>query len=193
MKKLITYSDQELFHFLRDGDAQAFETLYNRHLPRLYAMSIKLTGDALLARDIIQDIFTNLWENREDIEVRYPEAWFRGAVRFQVANLIRDGRIHERYLTFLLQQNTGAEMAAETDVRELQAIIQQAISELPEKCREIFRLSREGHLSNLEIAERLRISPKTVENQMTIALKKMRQAVEPYALQSLIIILLMLS
>ena len=59
--------------------------------------------------------------------------------------------------------------------------VEKAVAELPEKCRLIFRLSREEHLSHKEIAERLQISPKTVENQLTIALRRLRHFLEDYA------------
>ncbi len=107
-----------------------------------------------------------------------------------MANCIRSGNIRESFFDELAKfvpsplSPTSEEFA---EIKELNAIIQQAIWNLPEKCREIFKLSREEHLSNQEIANRLSISVKTEENQMTIALRHIRSAVEPYMINLLII------
>lgn len=132
--------------------------------------------------DIVQDVFAWMWEHRHTLQVVSVKAYLKAAVRFKMANYIRSGRVRDTFFQELANYTPsnlppGAEELAEA--RELQAIIQRAIGQLPQKCQEIFRLSREERLSNQEIAKRLGVSVKTVENQMTIALKRLRSKVEP--------------
>jgi RNA polymerase sigma factor (sigma-70 family) len=117
--------------------------------------------------------------------------YLKAAVRFKVANYIRSGRIRSSFFEDLAAYTPsgllpGSEELAE--VRELHAIIQQSVLQLPHKCQEIFRLSREEQLTNQQIAEKLGLSVKTVENQKTIALKRLRSGIEPYMVSILLLI-----
>ncbi len=169
---------------LSKGDEQAFNLLYTRYWEDLYKTAFYILRNQDACKDIIQDVFVWTWENKEGLSIQSPKSYFRAAVKFKIANYIRSGNIRDGFFTELMkfeQSNrviSGSEEVAE--VRELNNVIQQAISHLPFKCREIFKLSRESGLSNREIAEKLGISVKTVENQITIAIHRIRSEVQVY-------------
>jgi RNA polymerase sigma-70 factor (ECF subfamily) len=171
------YSDQELVQLLISNDHDAFEQLYERHWFQLYQSAFYLLRDTDASKDIVQDVFLWVWENRLTLTMENVRAYLKAAVRFKVANYIRSGNIREGFFDGLAKlapsqlSPTGDEIA---ELKELQRVIHEAILQLPEKCREVYRLSKEEGLSNREIAERLGISIKTVEAQMTIALKRLR-------------------
>jgi RNA polymerase sigma-70 factor (family 1) len=140
-------------------------------------------------KDIVQDVFIWLWEKRAGLEVRQLPPYLKAAVKYKIANHIRAGNIHGGVFEQLahIQPIEGAYFAeAPAETRELQAIIQDAIQNMPEKYREVFLLSREERFSNAEIARRLNVSVKTVEARMTVALKQLRTAVGPYLLMMLL-------
>ena len=182
------YSDSQLISLLTQDDQNAFDALYTRHWASLYQSAFYLLRDRQACSDIVQDIFTWLWEHRQQLQIQTVTSYLKAAVKFKVANYIRSGRIRSNFFEDLAHVPvTGIDSAGDlAEINELQGIIRQAVNRLPGKCREIFRLSREEHLSNQQIADRLAISIKTVEAQMTIALKRIRMAVEPYVIAMLL-------
>jgi RNA polymerase sigma-70 factor (family 1) len=184
-----TYSDLELITMLKRGDIDAFDILYARHWPAMYQTAYYLLRDQGACMDIVQDIFTWLWEKRAQLDIQAVPSYLRTAVRFKVANFIHSGKIREDFYeelsTLTISSFSGPQELLE--LNDLKTIIQHAINGLPEKCREIFLLSRDGQLTNQQIADLLEISLKTVEAQKTIALKRLRAAVEPHLLALLII------
>lgn len=184
-----SHSDLELISMLKRGDVAAFDMLYSRHWSRMYQAAFHLLRDQDVCMDIVQDIFAWLWEKREQLDIQAVPAYLRSAVRFKVANYIRSGKVRADFYTELaglsFPQTPGPQDYLE--LNDLKAIIQQVINHLPEKCREIFLLSRDGQLTNQQIADLLNISIKTVEAQKTIALKRIRAAVDPYLLAMLLL------
>lgn len=190
MNTYSSYTDSELLVLLSQDDKDAFDRLYSKHWPDLYKSAYFILKDPDACKDIVQDIFVWLWEHRKGLEVHALKSYLKAAVRFKVANYIRAGNIRESFFDELIKfapSVLSPTIEEFSEIKELNAIIQQAISHLPVKCREIFKLSREEHLSNQEIANRLRISVKTVENQMTIALRRIRNTIEPYMINLLIV------
>lgn len=185
------YTDNDLVALLAQDDQLAFEQLYTRHWAPLYQSAFYILQDSDACKDIIQDVFAWVWEHRHSLEVQSVKAYLKAAVRFKLANYIRSGRVRDSFFETLARFTPpalppGSEELAEA--RELQVLIQQTIARLPQKCQEIFRLSREERLTNQEIAERLGLSVKTVENQMTIALRRVRSGVEPYMIGTLLLV-----
>ena len=171
------YSDQELVRLLTGNDKEAFNQLYERHWFELYQAGYKLLRETDAVKDIVQDVFVWLWENRATLNITHIKAYLKAAVRFKIANYIRHGNIRESYFEELTQLSAGSFSPTGDELielKELRQVIHDSIMQLPEKCREVYRLSKEEGLNNREIAERLGISVKTVEAQMTIALKRLR-------------------
>jgi RNA polymerase sigma-70 factor (ECF subfamily) len=182
-------SDLELISMLKRGDVTAFDLLYARHWPGMYQAAYYLLRDQDACMDIIQDIFAWLWEKREQLDIQTVPSYLRSAVRFKVANYIRSGKVREEFYTELAGLSLPGAPGPQDfmELNDLKSIIGQVIRNLPEKCREIFLLSRDGQLTNQQIADLLNISIKTVEAQKTIALKRIRAAVDPQLLAMLLL------
>ncbi|WP_341833925.1 RNA polymerase sigma-70 factor [Chitinophaga pollutisoli] len=170
-----TYTDSELLTLLRAGDRQAFEEIYRRHWKNMYRTAYLVLHDDAASTDIVQDIFVWCWEKRAIMQVASLGGYLSMAVRYKVANYIRREKVRAGFFAEAekLRLPEGAHEFT-LELKELRSIIAQFTEELPGRCRDIFYLSRFEYLSNKEIAARLGISEKTVENQLTIALKRLR-------------------
>lgn len=179
------YTDELfLLQKLKDGDIHALEVIFKKHYSNLNRYLLLLFKNELLVDNIAQDIFVYLWENRETIEVKSSlESYLFTAGRYKALNQIRNFKLHEAIMQKIsTSMFYSATNENELEFRELEDIINSAINELPERCRKIFMLSRDEEMSYKDIAAFLDISIKTVEGQMSIALKKLRSALKPYYL-----------
>lgn len=170
-------NDLQLVGLLQDGDRKAFAELFGRYNGLLYAHAYKMIGEKEEARDVVQEIFTSLWDQRENLSVKSNFAGFLYAsIRNRIFNLMLHHKVQEKYLQSIGDFVESSE--AETDymvrTKELQAIIEAEVAKLPAKMREVFELSRKHHLSHKEIANELGLSEKTVKNQVNNALKILR-------------------
>jgi RNA polymerase sigma-70 factor (ECF subfamily) len=176
-------TDKELISSISNGNQDAFNLLYSRHWEDLYKYAFLILKDKDSCKDVIQDVFVWVWEHRKGLDMQSPKSYLKTAVKYKIANHIRTGNIRESFFEETVQFNPAqAEPGAAefAEANELNHIIRLTVANLPVKCREIFRLSREENLSNREIASQLGISIKTVENQMTIALHRIRTNVEQH-------------
>lgn len=176
-------TDKELISAISDGDQAAFNALYSRHWEGLYKFAFLILRDKDACKDIIQDVFIWVWEHRQGLEMHSPKSYLRTAVKYKIANYIRTGNIRNSFFDEAAQFNHSQTIpgtAEFAELNELKNVIQVTIANLPVKCQEVYRLSREANLSNREIASQLGISVKTVENQMTIALHRIRTNVDAH-------------
>lgn len=170
------YTDFDLIALLKTDDVLAFETLYSRYFGKLYSHAYGKLHDRFLAQEVVQDLFVSFWQNRHKVEVHTSLAsYFFVAIRYLIINQFKKQMIYEQKidkLTLTQSQTTDAtnEML---NYNDLQTEYKTALQELPEKCREVFVMSRLG-ATNKEIAEQLNISTKTVEQHITKALRILR-------------------
>ncbi len=186
-----SYTDAELLLLLSQDSEEAFEVLYLRHWENIYKAAFVLLKDSSASKDVVQDIFIWLWQKRNQLEIQTLPAYLKTAVKFKVANYIRSGNFRESFFETLgkLTITENAPEAAEiTEMKELKAIIINAVELLPDKCRTIYKLSRNENLTNQQIADQLGLSVKTVEGQMTIALRRIKGAIGPYLLSLLLLV-----
>jgi RNA polymerase sigma-70 factor (family 1) len=169
--------DSELLGLLRSGNEKAFAEIYERYWGLMFHHVLKMTGDKDETKDLVQELFTNLWLNVEQIE---PEtnisAYLYVSARNKVINLIRHDKVKNNYLSSLSNfanhhQNSILEQLS---AKDLSIAIEREIQNLPCKMREIFELSRKKFRTHKEIAEELQISDKTVKKQINNAIKILR-------------------
>ena len=156
------------------GDRNAFEALFRQHYRALCAFAHGYVKDADRAEDLVQDLFFRLWLDREKLQVNTSlKAYLYAAVRNRCLNAVKS---HSRMVVLNEEADDRAQDdAMPEDEHTLRiARVQAAIEELPEERKKIFKLSRYEGLKYHEIAARLGISVKTVENQMGSALKYLR-------------------
>lgn len=167
-------NDKLLLKLIEQGDQIAFRHLFLQYADSLERFITYYIHNREKSQDLVLDIFTYIWENRQNFEIKLTlKAYLFQAARNKSFTYIRDKKI-----PVYLEEVNGIEIVqnydSELELQELHQLIEKAVSLLPDKCREIFRKSREENLTNKEIAGRLHISEKTVEGQITIALKKIR-------------------
>jgi RNA polymerase sigma-70 factor (family 1) len=164
-------SDSQLIDQLRSGDQNAFTVIYDRYCAALYRTALRILQDHELAKDVVQEAFISLFEKANENTIRNLQAYLYQVVKYQCFMQLRSGKISGKHLSQINTIIASNELEEELHAKELQLVLDESIAALPEKCREVFYLSRFESLSNKKIAERLNISHKTVENQITKALK----------------------
>jgi RNA polymerase sigma-70 factor, ECF subfamily len=159
------------------GDEASFERMFKTHYARLCAFAATMIEDRDEAEEVVQTMFCRLWEQRDALDINISvQAYLFRSVRNACLNYIKKMQIRETYKVMNLE-NLNQNPAYQPDRAthsELSKKIEQAIADLPEQCRLVFKLSRFEELKYKEIAEQLGISIKTVENQMGKALKVLR-------------------
>lgn len=170
-------------HITRSLDEAGFEMLYKSHFKGLFFFAMKYVKNEEAAREIVQETFAGLWEKRGQIDMdRSVKSYLATVIHNKCTNYLRDNRKFDRNILDI-EGLLDVPNDEHTDVlmqSELSARIDEAINELPEKCREIFLLSRYENLRYQEIADKLQISVKTVETQVSKALQHMRSRLADY-------------
>lgn len=167
-----------------EGDIDSFKYFFDRYYPDLCNFVHIYLHDQVLSEEIIQDIFVYFWENKEKLQITSSvKSYLYSASKFKSLNLLRDRKTQKRVVESIGRSEPSQSNEADgsfIDTGEFKKILDAAVNQLAPKCREIFLLSKQEELSNRAIAEQLGISVKTVENQMTIALKKLREFLLPF-------------
>jgi RNA polymerase sigma-70 factor (ECF subfamily) len=140
----------------------------------------------------VQDVFLTLWVKRDNLEtiVSLSAYLFTGA-KYRMLNEIKAMGVRKNFVSSFtaFQANKHSDITQETiAMGELESVLETAISQLPPKCRQIFQLSRHHHLSISDISNSLNISPKTVENQLSKALKYLRFGLKEFFLLWLVVL-----
>lgn len=173
--------DTHITHF----NQKTFEGLFKQYFAPLSYYANKFVPDIETAKEVVHDVFINFWEKRETMDLsKSLKSYLYTSVHNRCLNYIRDNKKFDRSEYVL--ENTESESSWEnSDVlieAEIKAKINETLQKLPEKCREIFVMSRFEGLKYQEIADKLSISVKTVENQMSKALKIFRENLKEYTL-----------
>jgi RNA polymerase sigma-70 factor, ECF subfamily len=168
---------------IKAGDVKAYRELFDTFHTDLCRFAMQYVRDEDIAKEIVQDFFVNFWIKREALSINSSlSSYLYSSIRHRSLNYLRDNkRFSKLELNEEIPDNTNNNFAlsGEIDAKDLNKNILEAIEELPPKCRTVFKLSREEELTYKEIAEKLNISIKTVETQMGIAFKKLREKLKP--------------
>lgn len=186
-------AEQAWLDALSRGDESVLRRIFDRHYPLLLTDIYRLIPDESTCQDLAQEVIVELWRKRDSLDIRLSlRAYLRKAAINRALNHIKTQR---RYV--LESSDDALSREADTSVADidqkrnqdsLEAALHLAIAALPEKCRLVFSLSRFEHLSHREIAEQLGISVKTIENQITKALRLLRDALTNHANLSPVVI-----
>jgi len=191
-----SYTDNELVLLFKKDDHAAFTEIYIRYSSALYNSAYKILQDRDEVKDLVQEVFTTLWNRRSDFTLNTNLAgYLYVAVRNKALKTISHQQVKSKYST-LLQQNATTEAQIVTDyaIREKQLveIIDSHINELPAKMRQILNMSRKSYLTHKEIANELDLSESTVKKQVNNALKILRLKLEAFLVLFTWLILMLL-
>ncbi|MDR1918709.1 MAG: RNA polymerase sigma-70 factor [Tannerellaceae bacterium] len=163
-----------LLKLIKEGDQFAFKHLFYLYADQMERFIVYYIHDKEKAQDLVLDIFTYIWEHRDSFEIKLTfKAYLFQAAKNKAFTYIRDKKT-TLFLNDLPAQEIGEEEIHKMEIDELSHLIEEAVTLLPERCREIFLKSRQENMTNKEIANELKLSEKTVEAQITIALKRIR-------------------
>jgi RNA polymerase sigma-70 factor (ECF subfamily) len=168
------YPDKELVTLMKQDDAAAFTELYNRHWKSIYYSATAILQDSELCRDIVQDVFTSLWQRRGQVEIEFPKTYLQQATRFQVYKAIHADKAGKEFYRRLASVSADMIMDNPLVYKELEHLVRDLLDALPEDARTAFLLNRDEKLTYAEIAQKMDISVKTVEKKMSQTLRYLR-------------------
>lgn len=162
-------------------EQEAFTELYNRHWKKLFTIANNRLKDSAAAEDIVHDIFTRLWAVRHSLQIESPENYLATAVKFAVLGKIKK-QLHQQAYQQHAASAPVITMPVEAAVqhKQIMELINKQVEKLPPQCRLIFKYSREAGMPVKQIAQQLQLSPKTVENQLTKALRYLRPVLRSF-------------
>lgn len=167
-----SHSDEkELLLGLREGSHVAFARIYDHYWKKMLLIAWNHTHDESLAEDIVHEVFLKLWDNREDYQISNISGFLATAIKFVVFNNYRKKKNRQ-----ILAESGYRSQHIQDDEKELDRLfleeyIFDVVERMPEKCRLVFKYSREDGLKNAEIAALMNISEKGVEANLTRAIK----------------------
>ena len=181
MGKYQLYDNELLLELLSKDDELAFTELYSRYWKKLFAVAYNRLKEVQSAEDIVHDVFASLWANRSKSKVDSLENYLATATKYMVFAKIKKIQKQRQYIQEPELANV-IDLPVETSLhyKRILEIIKIEVENLPEKCRMIFKYSRDDGMPVKMIAQKLDISPKTVENQLNKALKHLKQATQPF-------------
>lgn len=183
MQKQYYKNDAEVLRRMADGDMAAYRFLFDQHFSDLCNFLLIYLHSKELAEEIALEIFTYIWEKRNTLQIKVSfKSFLFSSAKNRAISLYRKEQKNlftsiENEQSISQEDSDSLHFLENTELRE---IIDHAISKLPEKSKQIYLLAWEENLSHKEIAEQMGITPKTVENHVGIALRKLRESLDPY-------------
>ena len=171
----VPLSDSDLWKEIVNDDYRAFTVLFERYWFVLYKTAGKYIKDQELCEEAVHDLFLNIWNRRKYLDIQDFNSYLKTSIRYQVYRILKKDKTSA--ITYVDEYPEEFVVANENDgdkkiqYNDLEKELEECLNPLPKRTAEIFLLSRKDHLSNAEIAERLGISKRSVENQITNALK----------------------
>lgn len=180
------WPDEKLLEQVRAGDCAAFNVIYAKYWSKLYMAAFNILRDRQASEDIVQEVLVSLWLRRGSLEVGSLSTYLYASVRYQVFKVVRSGKVRESLFCEVEAPSVDNQGESSLTQQDINRLLDQGVSSLPEKCRQVFLLSRKEHLATKEIAQRLGLAPKTVENQLTIAFRRLRAVLGDFTLRTVI-------
>ncbi|RZK16782.1 MAG: RNA polymerase sigma-70 factor [Pedobacter sp.] len=168
-----------LINSLKNNDHRAMDELFDRYWEFVFDAAFKKSGNEVVAQDITQEIFISLWENRMTIELAGSlTGYLYGSVKYRVINYFKSEAMrngHQAELSYLMNLELSKETDSALLLKDLNQDVEAALNRLPERMRLVVSMSRTQDRSIKEIATELGVSVQTVKNQITAAMKILRE------------------
>ena len=167
-------TDQRLVESIKNSNEGVFELVFNFYYSGLVVYADQIIKNTTISEDIVQSVFMKLWETRETIDIRSFRSYFIQCVKNRCIDHLRSQQVKNKFDNRVPESDflvMDEDLWTKTELSEL---IEQSVESLPPRCREIFRMSRYENLKIAEIADQLKISKRTVETQISKALKILR-------------------
>lgn len=183
-------TELDLIEGLKSGDEKTFETVFKKYYPVLSVFAKKYVYDLEISKEIVQDLFVKLFDNREKLHITTSlKSYLFQSVKNKCLTHLSQNQNQARHLENMavLNKSHAIDDVDYVVQTELEEMIFKSISNLPEQCQRIFRMNRLEGKRNKEIAEDLHISIRTVETQISKALKILRESLEKYSLAIIVL------
>jgi len=170
-------TDQEYIIRLKNEDYTAFDGLFKRYSESIFAFVYSISKDSFTAEEITQTVFLKVWEKRMQIDEHFSFKSFLFRITYnETISYLRKEKAEKKRIELFTTSKSYSSNETEylVEFESQESAARKIIDSFPERRKQIFKLSREQGLTNREIAEQLNISVKTVENQMNLALKVLR-------------------
>ncbi len=168
-------SDDIILNLIANGNPSAFREVYDKYSKNMFHYAFKILNNKEVCEDIIQNIFGDLWSKRKDTSIKNLKAYLFQCVKFQIFNYIRNRKISNEDLTRLNLIDVSMNISLKMEYLELEELIINIVeNQLPNRCKQIFVLSRFEHKSNKEIANELGITIQAVKNQISKGIQKIK-------------------
>jgi RNA polymerase sigma-70 factor (family 1) len=189
LRDCLRYDEKALLVEIAAGDQCAFRKLFDLYKERFYAVALKMTRSDEVAEDIVQDVFMNIWSNRESlVAVDNPSSYFFTSVYRRVYHHYRKVALERKLLQLAQPVPESVNTTDETVLaRESRSLISQAVAKLPPQQQLVFKLSKQEGFNREDIARQLHISPNTVRNHLSDAIKFVRTFLQNSTITGLII------
>jgi len=174
--------EKHIIEDLRSGRENAYRQLFEKYYQRLVVFAYKYLEDLESARDIVQEFYLDLYESRQSISIQTSlKSYLYNAVKNRCLNQVKHMQVMEKYRNTKRSEASVLDSDIEEiiDALDLEARVYEIVSTLPEKCRQIYIMSRVDGKRNREIADELNLSIRTVETQISKALKSLKNSLLP--------------
>jgi RNA polymerase sigma-70 factor (family 1) len=193
IKILKEHTDSELITRWTNGDKHAFELLYKKHSVQLLQIALIKSGNRENAEELVQETFISLFQQKGKIEASTSiPAYLYVILKHKLINFYRKELVRQKYADYITARNESVSLSPHfhLETKELEEKLKSEIEKLPPQCRMVFKLSREGGLSDKEIAAEMNISVNTVEQHKRKALRDLRTSLSQFFELGIIIYLL---
>ncbi|MEQ6120857.1 RNA polymerase sigma-70 factor [Reichenbachiella sp. MALMAid0571] len=170
-----TLTDIELMRLLQNGE-EAFLEVYKRYWDKLYIYAHNLLDDKQICEDVIQDVFVDFWAKKDKVLISNLSHYLYQSVKFKIFNVFRNGKIAKKHIDRINVIKFVNNTEESLNFKELEHSLHNLLSQLPDRCREIFYASRYENLSHQEISKKFNITNQTVKNQVSKALRHLRDS-----------------